>query len=286
MENFSFVAIDMEKLDHSPLSVCEIGLVKCVNGEFTDEFHSYVRPATGYSRNPFGKKQLRHITNEIIDEADDFRDVYLKMKDFVGDCILVCFHKGADLNYLYYNEKAFEVSGLYASYIDVNDIVKSGLEETYKEIFGKKLTNHHHALDDARHTAEILCHLQKQQNIKPFIKSNYVPDKEKPKYDDSKFATVSSEGLANDDILLDSYDFEGKVCVISGESDYRVSIKEKFESMGIKLCSSISGKTNAFIISETVGSAKKIKGLQQKESRPESFHIFSHFEVAKKLGLL
>lgn len=280
-----FVAIDMEKLDDSPLSVCEVGLVKYKNGEFYDEFHAYIQPVTGFSRNLFGTTKLRHITDEIIRTSEDFRDVYFQMKGFVGDSILVCYNKGADLNYLYYNEKNSEVSNLYASYVDVKEIVKKGLEDTYEEIFGKKLTNHHHALDDARHAAEIFNYLQKQNDIKLFIKDHYIPDKEKPKADTSKYATVSSEGLDNDDRILDNYDFKGKICVISGNSDYRDSIKRKLESMGVKVCDSISGKTNAFIISDDVGPSKKEKGFKEKANRPDSFHIFSQIEVAKKLGL-
>lgn len=281
-----FVAIDMEKLDDSPLSVCEVGLVKYKNGEFYDEFHAYIQPLTGFSRNLFGTTKLRHITDGIIRTADDFRDVYFRMKDFVGDSILVCYNKGADLNYLYYNEKNSEVSGLYTSYVDVKEIVKKGLEDTYEGLFGKKLTNHHHALDDARHAAEIFNHLQKHNDIKPFIQENYIPEKEKPKADTSKYATVSSEGLDNDDRILDNYDFKGKICVISGNSDYRDSIKRTLESMGVKVCGSISGKTNAFIISDDVGPSKKEKGFKEKANRPDSFHVFSQIEVAKKLGLV
>lgn len=280
-----FVAIDMEKLGDSPLSACEVGLVKYKNGEFHDEFHAYIQPVIDFSRNLFGTTKLRHITDEVIRSADVFRDVYFRMKDFVGDSILVCYSKGADLNYLYYNEKDSGVSGLYTSYVDIKEIVKKGLEDTYEEIFGKKLTNHHHALDDARHAAEIFNYLQKQSDIRPFIKDNYIPDKEN-KADTSKYATVSSEGLDNDDCILDDYDFEGKICVISGESVYRDSIKRMLESMGAKVCGSISGKTNAFIISDNVGPTKKGKGFEQKAKRPDSFHIFSQIEVAKKLGLV
>lgn len=280
-----FVAIDMEKLDVSPLSVCEVGLVKYKNGKFCDEFHSYIKPVTGLSRNLFGMTALRHITDETISSADEFQNIYSRMLDFVGDNLIVCFSKGADLNYLYYNEKESNVSGLYNSYVDVEDIVKCGLDEAYENVLGKKLTNHHHALDDARHTAELLNILQQNKNITGYIKDNYIPVKEKPKTDFSKFETVSSEGLENDDNILDSYNFIGKVCVISGDSSYRNLIKDKLKSMGIKVCDSISGNTNAFIISDNVGPSKKEKGAKQKANRPDSFHIFSHVEVAKKLGL-
>ncbi len=40
-----FVAIDMEKLDNSPLSLCEIGIVKYSDGVCVDKYHTYILPA-------------------------------------------------------------------------------------------------------------------------------------------------------------------------------------------------------------------------------------------------
>lgn len=50
-----FVAIDLEKLDDSQLSICEVGMVKYKSGKLVDEFHSYIKPAESMSRNLFGK---------------------------------------------------------------------------------------------------------------------------------------------------------------------------------------------------------------------------------------
>ena len=61
-----FVAIDMEKLDNSPLSLCEIGIVKYSDGVCVDKYHTYILPAAGLSRNEFGKKPLRHISDNVL----------------------------------------------------------------------------------------------------------------------------------------------------------------------------------------------------------------------------
>lgn len=281
-----FVAIDLEKLDDSQLSICEVGMVKYKNGKLVDEFHSYIKPAESMSRNLFGKKELKHITDEMLLSAPTFSEVYNKMKEFTNGAILVCHNKGADLNYLYYNEKAYSLSGLYTEFIDTSDICKFGLKEAYQKIFGKQMGNHHFALDDAKHTAEILMALSEQSDLSEFVKSNYIPEKEKPKSANTKYNTVSSEELVKEDNLLSDYDFLGKTCVISGGSDKnKESLGSKLEELGAKVTKKISGKTDVFIKAEKVGSTKLQDAKTQKAERPNTFHIFTQEGVAKVLGI-
>lgn len=282
----NFVAIDLEKLGDSQLSVCEVGMVKCINGEIVDEFHSYIRPVDNTSRNMFGMTTLKHITDEMLLSAPTFSEIYDNMKDFSDGAILVCHNKGADLNYLYYNEKKYGLSGLYTEFIDTNDICKLGLKDAYQKIFGMKMEKHHSALHDAKHTAEILLALSEQTNVLEFIKSNYIPEKEKPKSDNTKYKTVSSEDLPNEDILLSNFCFIGKICVVSGGSDKNKEfLKSKLKEVGAKVTSAISGKTDVFIKGEDVGPSKKEKAKFQKEQRPDTFHIFTQEGVAKELGV-
>lgn len=282
----NFVAIDLEKLDDSQLSVCEVGMVKCLNGKFVDEFHSYIKPAESINRNLFGKTSLKHITDEMLLTAPTFSEIYDKMKDFADGAILVCHNKGADLNYLYYNEKEYGLSGLYTEFIDTNDICKLGLKEAYQRIFGKQMEKHHFALDDAKHTAEILLALNEQSDITKFVKSNYIPEKEKPKSDNKKNSTVSSDDLDKEDFLLPNFDFTGKTCVVSGGSDKnKDTLKSKLKEVGAKVTGSISGKTDVVIVGEDVGSSKEQKAKCQKAERPDTFHIFTQNGVADKLGI-
>lgn len=281
-----FVAIDLEKLDDSQLSVCEVGMVKYQDGKFIDEFHSYIKPMESMNRNMFGKKELKHITDEMLLSAPTFSEIYNKMKEFTNGAVLVCHNKGADLNYLYYNEKAYGLSGLYTDFIDTSDFCKLGLKDAYQKIFGKQMENHHFALDDAKHTAEILVALSEQSVVSEFVKSNYIPEKEKPKSENTKYNTVSSKDLADEDILLPNLDFFGKICVVSGGSDKNKELlKSKLKDVGAKVTSNISGKTDVFIKGEDVGPSKKEKAKFQKEQRPDTFHIFTQEGVAKELGI-
>lgn len=281
-----FVAIDMEKLDNNPLSLCEIGIVKYSDGVCVDKYHTYILPAAGLSRNDFGRNTLRHISDTELSSSPSFRDIFDKMKSFIGDNLLVCHNKGADLNYIYYNEREYGLSGLYGNYIDLYKVVNKKLDEAYEEVFKKPLSNHHHALDDAIHAAELFNHIQSFINISKYIESDYIPAKEKPKSDNKKFDPVTIKGLVLEDDILADFDFFGKVCVVSGDSEYRNSVKDKLKSIGAKVVSGMSGSTNALIVSENVGPAKKEKALKLKSDKPDNFHIFTQQSVAKMLGII
>ena len=287
ISNMDFVTIDLEKLGDSQLSICEVGMVKYQNGKYVDEFHSYIQPPTeNMNRNKFGRTDLKHITNEMLLSAPTFSEIYGKMMDFIDGAILVCHNKGADLNYLYYNEKAYGLSGLYTEFIDTNDICKLGLKEAYQKIFGKQMEQHHSALDDAKHTAEILLALSKKNDVIKYVKSNYIPEKEKPKLNNTNHNTVSSEDLEKEDVILSGFDFVGKRCVVSGGSDKnKDTLKSKLKEIGAKVTGDISGKTDVFIVGEDVGSSKKQKAKSQKAERPNAFHIFTQEGVAKELGI-
>lgn len=276
----------MEKLDNNPLSLCEVGIVKYSDGVCVDKYHTYILPAAGLSRNDFGRNTLRHISDTELSSSPSFRDIFDKMKSFIGDNLLVCHNKGADLNYIYYNEREYGLSGLYGNYIDLYKVVNKKLDEAYEEVFKKPLSNHHHALDDAIHAAELFNHIQSFINISKYIESDYIPAKEKPKSDNKKFDPVTIKGLVLEDDILADFDFFGKVCVVSGDSEYRNSVKDKLKSIGAKVVSGMSGSTNALIVSENVGPAKKEKALKLKSDKPDNFHIFTQQSVAKMLGII
>lgn len=276
----------MEKLNNNPLSLCEIGIVKYSDGVCVDKYHTYILPAAGLSRNDFGRNTLRHISDTELSSSPSFRDIFDKMKSFIGDNLLVCHNKGADLNYIYYNEREYGLSGLYGNYIDLYKVVNKKLDEAYEEVFKKPLSNHHHALDDAIHAAELFNHIQSFINISKYIESDYIPAKEKPKSDNKKFDPVTIKGLVLEDDILADFDFFGKVCVVSGDSEYRNSVKDKLKSIGAKVVSGMSGSTNALIVSENVAPAKKEKALKLKSDKPDNFHIFTQQSVAKMLGII
>lgn len=284
----NFVAIDIERLNENQLSLCEIGMIKYEDGISVGEFHSYVKPRIPLQRNDFALKHLSHITDSILNDSDDFVVVYGKMKLFVDGLPIVCHNKSADLNTIYYKEKECGVDGLYTNYIDTMDIFENKkLKDKYEELFGKKMPDLHFALEDARHTAEIFAYAQEHMNISLFIKSDYIPEKERPKSEKNYYSTVSIDGLTIEDETLDNFDFSDKICVISGKSPYRDMLKEKLPLYCKSVTDGLSGRTNAFIVAaDNVGPDKKDKAMKMKNDRPNTFFIFTQANVARKLGLI
>lgn len=280
-----FVAIDFEKLNNdSQLSVCEVGLVVFKDDkEVEPPFHSYINPLGGIVRSDWAKKHLEHITDEMLLAAPSYINLFPKLQQIIQDKILVVHSKGADLNYIYNLEENLGLPKLYTKWVDTNEIACSlgknpNLPGLYSELFGTKFTEHHKALDDARACGRIFEHLSSKTDIRRFIhEEEYLPSDIKRNcggttthHTQYGTATVTPDGLVfNHDKILDCSFFNNKTVVLSGMSvidNHR--IKTILESrLGAKCPSSLSGKTNVFIINQNkVGEKKRADaiGFQKK----------------------
>jgi len=277
----NFIAIDFEKLDDDSLSVCELGIVKYLNGEKVMEKHFFIQPPAGLNRNFFGARTLARIKDSDLKAAPTFDKVYQFLLDNLDDCIIVCHQKSTDLNYLYYLEKHYGLSGLTANgYADTNEMgVKmlgiGGLEGCYKALTGEEMLTKHHALVDAQVCASIYLEFLKKEDCSRFIHHTpYVPEKEKEKKG-IVTATVSSDDMQIEDDLLPSYSFEGKKVKMSGSFD-KEAVKEILTRLGASVPTGVpTNNTDAFIVGDDVGSSKKKAAFDQKQKRPDSFHIFT-----------
>lgn len=282
-KNLTFVAIDMETLNESRTSVCEIGMVKYVDGNPVDALWKKIRPSGEIKKANWQKKHLKHIDEEELLHAPSFAEVYKEMCDFIGDSILVCHQAGADMNYLYYLEKEAGVKGLcdlhYADTMEMCEhfLGKKKLSECFSILFEEDREEQHSAIWDAHGCAKVFNELWQRFDCEPFIHTQpYLPEKERPKKG-IKTECVPADGMEIEDPLLMFYDFRGKTVVISGEEDSRrEQVKERLESWGAAVTSSISGKTDALIVgSKGVGPTKRVQAIEQKTARPDTFHIFT-----------
>ena len=279
----NFIAIDFEKLDDNPLSVCEMGVVKYINGEKVMEKQFFIKPATGLNRNYFGKKELSRIKDADLEKALTFDKVYQFLLDNLDDCIIVCHQKSSDMNYLYYLEKHYGLSGLTTNgYADTNEMgVKmlgvGGLKDCYKALTGESIPTklQHHALVDAQVCASIFLEFFNKEACRHFIHHTpYVPEKEKEKKG-IMTETVSIEEMDIEDNLLPSYSFEGKKVKLSGTFD-KDTVTDILKGLGASVPSGDpTNNTDAFIVGDDVGPRKKELAIVQKKKRPSSFHIFT-----------
>jgi len=77
--------------------VIEIGMVKIVNGKIADTFSSFINPGRPI---PYFITKLTGITNADVENAPFFDEVFTRMKDFIGDAVLIAHNLSFDHSFL------------------------------------------------------------------------------------------------------------------------------------------------------------------------------------------
>ncbi len=77
--------------------VIEIGMVKLRKGKIIDTFSSFINPGRQV---PYFITNLTGITNSDVQDAPYFEEVYLKIKQFAGDSVLVAHNLSFDISFL------------------------------------------------------------------------------------------------------------------------------------------------------------------------------------------
>lgn len=282
----NFVAVDMELLNSSTTSVCEIGMVRYQNGIEMETFHSLLKPIGNLEKGLWQERNLKHISIEDLEKAPTFKDIYEEIKSFIGDNLIVCHSTGADLNYLYNLESAFGLTGLCSMpHADTQKMAmrhfqflpSSKLEYCYELVTGKKQKEKHHALPDARACATVYMTLMEQLKPEDFIETlPYIPKKEQPKKNINTECVPIGE-LPIDDHILAQFNFQGKSVKMSGISDEEKAYAKKvLQSKGANTpTGNPTTNTDAFIVGKAIGPSKKKAAIEQKEKRPDSFFIFT-----------
>lgn len=95
----TFVAFDLETSGKYPLEaeICEIAAVKWRGGQVIDRFQSLVKTTRPMSDEVIN---IHHITNEMLANAPEVKDVIVKFHQFLGDAILIAHHAPFDMGFL------------------------------------------------------------------------------------------------------------------------------------------------------------------------------------------
>ncbi|MEG8945847.1 exonuclease domain-containing protein [Rosettibacter firmus] len=98
-EKADYCVFDFETTGTSPSldKVIEIGIVKISKGKIIDTFQSFINPGRPV---PYFITLMTGITNSDVSNAPYFEEVYYKIKEFVGDSILVAHHLNFDYSFL------------------------------------------------------------------------------------------------------------------------------------------------------------------------------------------
>ncbi|SHI71457.1 DNA polymerase III catalytic subunit, PolC type [Dethiosulfatibacter aminovorans DSM 17477] len=151
------VVFDIETTGLSPIKdmIIEIGAVKVVGNEITEEFNILVNPGMDIPENII---ELTGIRNEDVKDCEDIYYCIEEFMKFIGDCkVLVAHNANFDYSFIRkYLKGDFSI-------LDTLELSRILLKKrrSHKlnkicEHFKISLENHHRASDDARATGEIL----------------------------------------------------------------------------------------------------------------------------------
>ena len=171
-----FVVFDLETTGAKtpPCRITEIGAFRVRNGEIVEEFHTLVNPETII---PVFISQLTGITNNMVRQAPNFREVAADFLDFIGDAVLVAHNAHFDIRFLNH-----EIGRIYTDYRMANPHlctvqlsrkllphIDNHRLNTVAEYFSVALINHHRASEDARATAHIFLNLLEELKTRGII---------------------------------------------------------------------------------------------------------------------
>ena len=104
----NYVVFDIETtgLSHEYDEIIELAALRVRGGKIIDKFITLVKP-----KNPVDEfiVELTGITNEMLNNAPDIKDVFPDFIDFVGNDIMIAHNANFDINFVYDFASLFEI---------------------------------------------------------------------------------------------------------------------------------------------------------------------------------
>ena len=172
LRDATFCVVDLETIGRhadrygsNTVGITEIGAVKVRAGEVLGEFQTLVNPGVRIEPNVV---QLTGITNAMVAQAPQLREIFGSFLEFSRGCVFVAHNAGFDMGYLRRACAALDQPWPRPPVIDTLQLARQILSpgevrnhrlSTLAAHVGATITPTHRALDDARATVEVLHHL-------------------------------------------------------------------------------------------------------------------------------
>lgn len=166
-----YTVVDIETNAISTVNeIIEVSALKCRGHEVTDSFSSLIKPTE-----PIGWfiTQLTGITDDMVKDAPDAKDVLQRFYDFLGDDIIIGHNVHFDVNFLY--DKLWLHNGLVLdnSFVDTLRLARKALphlsnhkQTTVAEYYGISTRGAHRALRDCEICNQ--CYLNLKRDLQKF----------------------------------------------------------------------------------------------------------------------
>lgn len=165
-----YVAIDFEKLDTIPSSICSVGLAVIENNKITDTFYSLICPP---SKNENYYCVLTHgLHYNDVKNAPTFPEIWGKIDKIIDGCPIIAHNFGVERGCInacneYYNtDYNYEyICTLALSRKYLKELPSKGLDVVC-EALDYKLKKHHNAKQDAIASAEVFLRIKNKFKLK------------------------------------------------------------------------------------------------------------------------
>ncbi|MCG1245032.1 3'-5' exonuclease [Staphylococcus epidermidis] len=160
----AFVALDFETANSKRTSICSVGMVKVIDNQITESFHTLVNPFDYFTETNI---TVHGIHPEDVQDAPGFKHVYPYMLKFIDQLPVVAHNAAFDMNVLHQSLKSHNIDTPSLTYFCSYQLAKRTIN-AYR--YGlKHLMNHYHLdfhghhdeLNDAKACAMITYRLLK-----------------------------------------------------------------------------------------------------------------------------
>lgn len=104
-----FVALDFETANRSHSSACAVGAVRVRDGRIVEEFQSLIRPPDGHDTFEPGSVRVHGITPNHIVHAPRWPVLYPRLREFIGDDVVVGHNAAFDTSVLLNTCGAYDI---------------------------------------------------------------------------------------------------------------------------------------------------------------------------------
>jgi DNA polymerase-3 subunit epsilon len=251
----NFIAIDFETATADRMA-CQVGITIVENGEIKDTIVKLIQPP--HNKYDINCIRVHHITPDDTRNIPTFDVVWQEISHlFDNGATIVAHNAPFDQDVLFKNLEYYNITHAHINhFVDTLHIFKQPLD-CLCVAFDIPVENHHDAGFDAQVCAQF--YLNFLNGIQPDLTKliDYIPEKKhKPKK--PTYSKIDSDLLKQDLSNADPENpFYNKKVVITGTFDIdRNELAQLLQSLGAKVNTSISSKTNFVFIGEDAGPSK------------------------------
>ena len=165
LEDATYVVFDVETtgLSSTYNKIIELAAVKYKDGEEIGRFERFCNPHEPISAMI---TDLTGITDAMVRNAPEIKDVITEFHAFIGDAIVVAHNAAFDMGFLYAAYREYEIADTQHPTIDTLELarmlyptMKNHRLNTLCKKFNIELTQHHRAIYDTEATGHLFLHL-------------------------------------------------------------------------------------------------------------------------------